>query len=112
VHVIADLVPNAEYLIARNGSSIATALASSQGVLTFRSSGGGLFMVRDQRAAPKVQARRRSVARRITAAQKSRSVHGARFIDATIRRPAPTNRSVSSVPSHIGLISPDAGGPA
>jgi hypothetical protein len=52
VHVLADLVPNAQYVIVRNGMSIGTAPASSQGVLTFRSSEGGLFTVRIQTTAP------------------------------------------------------------
>ena len=43
VHVVADLVPNAQYVIERDGMSIGTVQASSQGVLTFRSSEGGQF---------------------------------------------------------------------
>jgi hypothetical protein len=43
VHVIADLVPDSQYVITRDGLSIATLRASSQGVLTFRSPAGGLF---------------------------------------------------------------------
>lgn len=45
IHVIADMVPNALYVILRNGVSVGTASASSAGVLTFRSSGGGVFSV-------------------------------------------------------------------
>ncbi len=55
VHVLADLVPNSQYLIARNGVSIGTISASSQGVLTFQSADGGLFTVRSQAAAAKTQ---------------------------------------------------------
>ena len=43
-------------IIACNGVSIGTVPASSQGVLTFRSSEGGLFTVRPQSAAPKAPA--------------------------------------------------------
>ncbi len=46
VHVLADLLPNTRYFIARNGVSIGTVATSSQGVLTFRSSEGGVFAVR------------------------------------------------------------------
>jgi hypothetical protein len=53
VHVLADLLPNRQYGIARDGVSIGTVSASSQGVLTFRSSGGGLFTVHNQAAALK-----------------------------------------------------------
>jgi hypothetical protein len=45
VHVLADLVPDANYLIARDGVRTGIVRASSQGVLTFRSSGGGRFTV-------------------------------------------------------------------
>jgi hypothetical protein len=48
VHVIADLVPSTTYLIARDGVDIATAPASSQGVLTFSASEGGRFTIRAQ----------------------------------------------------------------
>jgi hypothetical protein len=51
VHVIADLVPNTQYFIARNGVSIGTVSTSSQGVLTFRSLGGGLFTIRSRASA-------------------------------------------------------------
>ncbi len=51
VHVLADLVPHTHYVIERNGKSIVTVPASSQGVLTFRSSAGGLFTVRPRAAA-------------------------------------------------------------
>src|SRR5262245_19079541 len=50
VHVLTDLVPNTRYSIAVDGVTIRTVAASSQGVLTFRSSGGGLFTVRNQDA--------------------------------------------------------------
>jgi hypothetical protein len=46
--VIADLVPSTTYLIARDGVDIATAPASSQGVLTFSASEGGRFTIRAQ----------------------------------------------------------------
>jgi hypothetical protein len=46
VHVIADLVPNAQFVVARNGASMAVVSASSQGVLTFTSPEGGLFTIR------------------------------------------------------------------
>jgi hypothetical protein len=46
VHVVADLVPNSHYVIARNDVNIATASASDQGVLTFRCSEGGMFTIR------------------------------------------------------------------
>jgi hypothetical protein len=52
VHVLADLVPNTQYLIARDGASLGTASTTSQGVLTFRSSEGGLFTVRNRADAP------------------------------------------------------------
>jgi hypothetical protein len=52
VHVLADLVPNAQYSVTRNGTSIDTVSASSQGVLTFQSSTGGLFMAKGQARAP------------------------------------------------------------
>jgi hypothetical protein len=57
VHVLADLVPNTQCLIARNGASIFEVSASSQGVLTFRSTEGGLFTVRCRAAAPHASAR-------------------------------------------------------
>ena len=56
VHLLADLVPNTQYVIACNSVSIGTIPASSQGVLTFQSSEGGLFTVRPQAAAPKAPA--------------------------------------------------------
>lgn len=46
VHVVADLLPNVQYLIDRDGRSLGAASASSNGVLTFRSSEGGLFTLR------------------------------------------------------------------
>ena len=51
VHVLVDLVPNTSYFIARNGVSIGTISTSSEGVLTFRSSQGGLFTARSQAGA-------------------------------------------------------------
>ena len=48
VHVLADLLPGAQYLIARDGVRIGDYSASSQGVLTFRSGQGGLFTVRSR----------------------------------------------------------------
>lgn len=51
VHVLVDLVPNAKYFVSRNGASIRTARASSQGVLTFRSSEGGTFALQNQAGA-------------------------------------------------------------
>jgi hypothetical protein len=49
--VLADLVPNASYFIARNGVSIGTGTASRGGVLIFRTSKGGLFTVRTRAGA-------------------------------------------------------------
>jgi hypothetical protein len=46
VHVLTDLMPQTPYLIARDGVSLGTASASSDGVLVFHSSGGGQFTVR------------------------------------------------------------------
>ena len=63
VHVLADLVPNTQYVIARNSVSIATVPASSQGVLTFQSPEGGLFTVRHQAAAPIAPANLRIIRR-------------------------------------------------
>ena len=51
LHVLADLMPDTEYSIARNGASIGTAWASRHGVLAFQSSKGGLFTVRSRAAA-------------------------------------------------------------
>jgi hypothetical protein len=48
VHVVADLVPNTQYVIARNDVIVATASASSQGVLTFRYPEGGVFTISSQ----------------------------------------------------------------
>jgi len=45
IHVIAGLPPSRSSSISRNGSRIQTATTSAQGVLTFRSSGGGNFTV-------------------------------------------------------------------
>jgi hypothetical protein len=55
VHVVADLLANAQYIIERDGTSIGTVRASSQGVLTFRSSGGGLFTLRSRATAGPVR---------------------------------------------------------
>jgi hypothetical protein len=51
VHVLADLLPNTQYIIARNGVSLGTVRTSNQGVLTFRSPEGGLFTVRSRASA-------------------------------------------------------------
>jgi hypothetical protein len=51
-HVLADLVPNAQYSVTRDGTSVGNFTASSQGVLTFTSAQGGTFAVRSQ-ALPK-----------------------------------------------------------
>ena len=53
VHVVADLVPASEYVVARNGVRIGTVSSSSQGVLAFRSSGSGRFTVTRRAALPK-----------------------------------------------------------
>jgi hypothetical protein len=53
VHVIADLVASTPYVIARNGTTIGTVPASSQGVLTFQSTGGGVFTIGNRFAASK-----------------------------------------------------------
>ena len=45
VHVVADLVPSASYVVSRDGVDIATVPASSQGVLTFGASEGGRFTI-------------------------------------------------------------------
>jgi hypothetical protein len=54
VHVLADLVPNTPYFIARDGVSIGTGRTSSGGVLIFRTSRGGLFTVHT-RASPRTR---------------------------------------------------------
>jgi hypothetical protein len=46
VHVLADLAPDVQYAIARDGVGIGTIASSSQGVLIFRSSQGGRFTLR------------------------------------------------------------------
>jgi hypothetical protein len=61
VHVLADLIPNTQYSIARNGVSLGTAWTSSQGVLTFRSPGGGLFTIHSRAMASLGQPRRRDI---------------------------------------------------
>lgn len=45
VHVIADLLAETEYEVARDGVSLGTVLASRAGVATFQSAAGGLFTV-------------------------------------------------------------------
>lgn len=51
VHVIVDLVPEAEYVITRDGVRIGEGPASSGGVVTFRSSQGGLFTISNRAGA-------------------------------------------------------------
>jgi hypothetical protein len=53
VHVITDLIANTPYFIARNGVNMGTVPASSQGVVTFQSTEGGVFTIWNQFAAPK-----------------------------------------------------------
>ncbi|HEY7057265.1 MAG TPA: hypothetical protein VH458_12105 [Vicinamibacterales bacterium] len=53
VHVITDLIANTPYFIARNGVNMSTVPASSQGVVTFQSTEGGVFTIWNQFAAPK-----------------------------------------------------------
>ena len=45
VHVVADVVPSTPCFVARDGISVGKVVSSSQGVLTFRSSGGGHFTI-------------------------------------------------------------------
>ncbi len=66
---LADLLPNARYLIARNGTSIGAASASSQGVLAFRSSEGGLFTARAARERARRRCRGGSIVTGVTVAR-------------------------------------------
>jgi hypothetical protein len=50
VHVIVDLLPNAEYAVACEGLRIGTVVASRDGVATFRSSAQGMFTVLARRS--------------------------------------------------------------
>jgi Heparinase II/III-like protein len=45
-HMIADLVPSGRYDVLRNGAALVTVVASTSGVLSFASPGGGTFTVR------------------------------------------------------------------
>jgi hypothetical protein len=69
VHVLTDLVPDAQYLITHNGITIGTVPASSQGALTFRSSDGGLFTVLTK-AVPKAPTNLRIIGPRVNPADR------------------------------------------
>jgi hypothetical protein len=57
VHVLVDLTPGARYSVTRDGVSIGDVAASSQGVLTFRTSQGGHFTVTGRSAASRAPGR-------------------------------------------------------
>jgi hypothetical protein len=56
VHILTDMKSSAQYIVERDAKSIGTVSASSQGVLRFRSEGGGLFSVRTRGGAPALRA--------------------------------------------------------
>jgi hypothetical protein len=50
-HVIADMVPDTRYRIARDGADLSVTKSSAQGVIAFSSAGGGTFTVRAETVA-------------------------------------------------------------